>query len=267
MDNSTYNNGLCIPPPSIPISSADYESRFQHFMQLRQSKVRPRNAPVLSETKASLNHILELSESVQEMSTILTESQNTMSDTEWTNASTIVIEQQQLILDLLSNVVKPHRINRVRKAIRKRREKRIRNRSRPSPTPRPNTSETSLPNNSASPVSETSTQTITPTSIVSTHKLSQANAFLVLFDRLRELHRVRSQQAGRPCHTPSTLIDLTTLWTHAADHYELEEQKQGSRDETKNTKQMWQQVLFGPAKRNQLQFDEEPDLQRLIEIR
>lgn len=224
--------------------------------------------PVLSETKARLNHIQELVQSVQEMSTILSDSHQTMSDEDWAVASSTVVEQQQIIRDLLGSLAQPDRMRRIRTAIDKRCKRRKRIRAQSKRASKLTVNNAQPPSSIPSLVPTNITINQPPTLPVSNHQLSKANAFLSLFDRLRELHRIRSQQAGRPCHTPSTLTDLTTLWSEAANHYEREERKSGQLlDETKSAEQLWQPVLFGPVKRNAIQFDADPDMERLIEIR
>lgn len=268
----------CIPPPEIvpnPTmpSSEEFELRFQHFLQSRRPITTQRRQPILSQTKASLNHLHELIQSVQHLSTILIDNQPTMSAEDWTEASSTVVEQQRIILDLLASFSQPNRMQSIQQAINKRRRKRNRIQTKVKPLRIPSTIiDTQIAHISTTPPKST---------IISTpHKSTEANSFLTLIDQLTELHRIRSQQSGRPCHTPSALSHLTQLWTDAAEFYEKEEElknqptpseRPSSADHPAETaQQMWTRVLFDPVqqhRRNTLQFGAEPDLERLIEIR
>lgn len=267
-----------IPPPPINTlhsmpSAVDLECRLQQFLLARQPRSGPRKPPVLSTTKASLNHVLELIQSANHLSTLLTENHQSMSNEEWDLASSTVAEQQQIISALLDDFSLPNRVKHIQKAIRKRekRRKRIQTNIHSIPISPCNPPLVQYPAPSVAPPK--------PATTMPAKKSAQANEYLALLVQLTELHRVRAQQRGRPCHTPSILTHLTNLWTDAsAAIHEKQDVEQPSNSDASvlsadcshTTRQMWNRVLFGPSghhKRSTLASDADCDLQRLIDIR
>lgn len=261
MDNIIVTN-----PPEI--SEAMFEQRFQHFLLTRTTRAKPDKRETLSKIKMSLNEVLELIQSTQHLSTILADNHQTMSDEDWAEASSTVVEQQKIVDELLANFAQPNRMQSIKKAIKKRRRKRnrLRNTIKPSPIPPP-TIVQPIPPQPIIP------SVLTHKAIISTQKTTEAYSFLALLDQLTELHRIRSQQSGRPCHTPSTLTHLAQLWTDAAEFYEQKERQnhqpteKTSTDSVTTARQMWNLVLFGPTHQRRNTLHSEVDLARLIEIR